>query len=231
MIHPTLSFCIAYNNETSDIKKILKNNLINNHLYAKYIEFAICDFSKKKNLHTWLFKNCRKELKLGYLKYFQADELVEWHDSIAKNRTAIHASKDIIVNIDSGFLIDLESTIHIMKSFIENARTVIHLNSMQEFGHQGHLAVPREYFTLAGGYDESFEPSGYQTIDLLERLRFLGLSISSYQQKNVDYSSFKSSLMNSRYTSAEYNRMLSDNFSKSRNNISNGFLIANDGFI
>ena len=222
----TLSFCLAYNGDIKDAKEILKKSLIYNNIYKKYIEFVICDFSRNNDLYEWIIKNCSEELKIGYLKYFRKDNLVRWHGSIAKNITVSNASKDIIIIVDNGVLIDLKSTIQVMKSFFENNRTVVHIQSAQEITYYGYLAVPKEYFTLVGGFDESFEPVGYQEADLLERLNRLGLNINSYQQKDIDNYSFKLTLNTFGYTSVEYNRMLMSNYKKSRNKILNGFIIS-----
>lgn len=222
---PTLSFCITCNKNIEYIKNTLMYNLYNNKLYQKNIEFIVVNFNRNQSLDTWLIENFEKELNMGYLKYIQAKELINWHESITKNIAATYAANDILVNIDSGFLLEFECTSYIIKTFINNKNGVIHINTLQEKGHLGHLAVSRIFFDLLGGYDESFAPIGYQTIDLLNRLRYLGLNYSRYKQ-NKDYS-LKSTLLTCGYTFAEYNVMLNNNFITSKKNISQGNLIVN----
>ena len=225
MIQPTLSFYIAYNNAIFDVKKTLKQSLSENYVYKGYIEFIIVDFSKETDLDCWLSKNCNDELSSGYLKYFREAALDSWHESIAKNRAATYTSKDVIVNVDCGFIVDFESTTRILKVFINSKNTVVHIKILQEY--LGHIAVPRDFFAFVGGYDESLEPTGFQTIDLFNRLSILGLHLVSYKQNEVYYSSFKSIHFTCGYTNRDYNRMLNNNFIHSKKNLSQGILIAN----
>jgi hypothetical protein len=228
MIQPTLSFCIAHENDMADTEKTLRLNLCNNYIYKEYIEFVIVDFSSEKNLYKWLDENCKEELMSGYVKYFRSEEAVKWHEAIVRNLVAIHASKDIIVSIDSGFILDFETTTCVLKAFMKNRNTAILINTLQKKEHPGHLAVSREYFSFLGGYDESFDPTDVLIMDLFNRLNRFGLTTVSYQQKQVDYSSLKPSSVTCRYTSAEYNRMLNRDFIGSKRNISEGRLIANE---
>jgi hypothetical protein len=175
-----------------------------------------------------LIKNCDKELKSGYLKYYIVNGPDVWNEAISKNIATAHTSKDIIVNIDSGFIVDIECTIFIIKTFMYSKNTIIHIHTQQESGHLGHLAIPRENFVFIGGYNESLEPAGFQSIDLLNRLKKSGLKAISYLQKNVDYSLSKQSTITCGYTYSKYNRMITQNFITSKKNIAQGHLIANE---
>jgi hypothetical protein len=197
-------------------------------LYADSIEFVLVDLSGKNDLYAWLTKNCDEALQSGYLKYYAVDEPTRWHEAIAKNRAVAYTSNEIIVPVDSGFIVDVECTAFILKTFMECKHVVVQIHTQQGKWHPGHLAILQEDFDVAGGYDESLEPVGYHSMDLLNRLKHIGLKNSFYFQNDVDYFEKKPSTLTGGYTYEEYNNTLHQNYITSKRNIAQGCLIANE---
>ena len=90
----------------------------------------------------------------------------------------------------------------------------------------------KKYFEALGGYDESFEPTGHEDHDLIDRAKALGLKYSNVQIEN-----FLHYLSNTTREKAEnctkdrvnYYDLEAKNRARSKHNIANDILRANPG--
>ena len=184
---PTLSFCITCKNRFSQIKQTLPQNLEDNRDHKDMVQFVLVDFGSTDGLQEWIVDNFMHEIDEGYLKYYYTEELKSWHCCIAKNTSHMLADHDVVVNLDCDnftgknggmFLID-----H-MKKFGWKHTIVHQFSNDFKDGSYGRIALSKNNFIQLGGYDESFEPAGYQDIDFLLRAQLMNLDCFNLPDKD-----------------------------------------------
>ena len=230
---PTLSFCITCKNRLHQIQQTLRQNLEDNKIHQKYIEFVLVDFGSTDGLHKWVLSDFQEELDFGYLRYYYTDELPYWHASIAKNTTHWCARNKILVNLDCDNFTGYLGGKFVIEQFYRHRMDVVfHQFSGHSLdGSFGRIAVLRKYFHRIGGYNESFEPMSFQDEDLIVRLKHLGLSYivrtdSTYN--NAIVNTKEEGLVNTG-SSKDYKSMFLYNREMSSQLLAEGILIANDG--
>ena len=174
----TLSFCITCKNRLHQIRQTLPRNLEDNMAYKDVTEFVLVDFGSTDGLQEWVAENFTKEIEDGYLKYYYTEELPSWHTSIAKNTSHILANNHIVVNLDCDNFTGRNGGLFVIESMLKYGwdKTVLHqFGNEYNDGTHGRISLSRSNFLMLGGYDESFEPAGYQDNDFLLRAQLSGL--------------------------------------------------------
>ncbi|GHV40035.1 hypothetical protein FACS1894179_05910 [Bacteroidia bacterium] len=228
----TLSFCITCKNRLHQIKQTLPQNLSDNIAMKGKIDFILVDFGSTDGLQKWIAENFESEIEDGYLKYYYTEELKSWHASVAKNTAHILSQSDILVNLDCDNYTGKNGGEFILKSMIKFGihDTVIHQFS-NKFGDgsYGRIALSKQNFISIGGYDESFEPMGYQDTDLLIRLMVSGIVYIHLGNRR-----YNKAILNNKIKSVEntlsgvsWKEMNLRNFLTSRKNITSGKITAN----
>jgi hypothetical protein len=191
------------------------------------------DFGSKDGLREWVIDSFQSELDSGYLKYYYTEELPHWHASIAKNTAHLCATGNILVNLDCDNYTGPWGGADLMKTFaVLGNRCIVHqFSGKNRDGSYGRIAVANEYFKMIGGYDESFDPMAFQDNDLIDRLMKLGLKYVSYSGDlhNRAIPNTKEEGIAQTNLSKSYMQMLDSNYRKTRLNLSEGRLIANNG--
>ena len=219
---PTLSFCITCKDRFQQISKTLKRNLDDNRLHRDLIEFILVDFGSKDELREWIISNFIDDLKSGYLNYYYTEEQSCWYAPICKNTSHFCAGNDIVVNLDCDNYVGFLGGQFVIRHFIENQNIVFHQFKGDIYdGTYGRISLLKEYFELIGGYDESFEPLGNEDVDLISRLKAIGL----IYEKSSD-ERFCEAIKNPRPVGFEM--MDEINSIKSNTNINEGRIIANN---
>jgi len=230
---PSLSFCITCKNRLHQIRQTLRKNLDDNELHQDFIEFVLVDFDSNDGLCEWIVENFRSELSSGYLKYYYTNKLSLWHASIAKNTAHFCAIGDILVNLDCDNFTGTWGGIYILNAFARNSdHCIVHQFSGNiGDGSYGRIAMKRRYFDRIGGYDESFEPMGYQDHDLIERLLKIGLKYVLCSDPLYNQAIFNTKEESIAHTGSpkNYTQMLETNYNQSILNIAEGYIIANKG--
>ena len=142
----------------------------------------LVDFGSTDGLHEWVKENFVDEMEAGYLKYYYTEELPFWHASIAKNTAHTLAMHRIVVNLDCDNFTGKDGGLFVIDSMLKygHAKTVLHQFSNEPGdGTYGRIAMSKDNFLRLGGYDESFEPAGYQDRDLLLRAQLMGIQCIS----------------------------------------------------
>ena len=198
-----LSFCITCKNRLHQIRHTLRKNLDDNMLCRSFIEFVLVDFGSTDGLKDWVLDNFSQELSSGYLRYYYTDELPFWHASIAKNTAHIHASNHILVNLDCDNYTGYMGGAFVIQTFVKhNFNVVFHQFSGRYYdGSYGRISV-LSMRKLGLTYIRNSHPKYCSAIknDKTEGLRYTG-SIIPYQemlQKNYDKS--KKNLMEGKLT-------------------------------
>ena len=141
------------------------------------IEFVLVDFGSTDGLQEWVAENFVDEIKTGYLKYFYTEELPFWHASIAKNTAHDLANNRIVVNLDCDNFTGKDGGLFVIDNMLKFGidETVLHQFGNKWDGSYGRITMTKSNFLKLGGYDESFEPAGYEDKDLLLRAQLSGL--------------------------------------------------------
>lgn len=225
----TLSFCITCKNRFYQIKETLPKNLSDNKEYKDIVDFVLVDFGSKDGLQEWIAENYEEELTSGYLKYYYTEEMKEWHASVAKNTAHVLASNDIVVNLDCDNFTGINGAKFLLETFCNYGEAMVIHQFSNNFcdGTYGRIALWKNTFIKLGGYNEEFEPAGYQDRDLLIRLAVAGCGILHLNDK--EYCKAIPNLKGAGVTSSfsEWEAMNNRNSILSRKNITSGKLIAN----
>ena len=231
---PTLSFCITCKNRFKQISQTLQRNLEDNKLHQKYIEFVLVDFSSSDGLREWILKDFQQELSTGYLRYYYTEALPYWHASIAKNTAHWCARNDIVVNLDCDNFTGYLGGKFVIEHFYKYRMDIVFHQYSGDVtdGTYGRIAALRKYFHLLGGYNESFEPMSFQDNDLIERMKLFGLNYILKRDKEYNraiVNTKEEGLVNTD-SSNDYRSMFLSNMKLSERLLSEGTLIANNGY-
>ena len=229
---PTLSFCITCKNRFYQVSQTLLQNLDNNRLHKKWIEFILVDFGSIDGLQKWVISNFTDDLKSGYLKYYYTDELLFWHSSIAKNTAHWCAGHDIVVNLDCDNYTGFLGGQYIIRRFLDKNDIVCHQFSGNiPDGSYGRIAILKKFFDSIGGYDESLGPIFFEDVDLINRLRRIGLEYLLLNDKKYckTISNTREESLSNTGSSHDYYTINDLNKKKSAKNIKEGRIKANNG--
>lgn len=231
--NPKLSFCITCKNRIEQIKKTLPLNLSDNNADHQIIEFVLIDFASNDGLKNWITGNFKKELNSGYLKYYYTEKLSDWHASIAKNTAHFYANNDILVNLDCDNYTGYRGGNFVMQQFIKRKNDNIILHQFNNFGDGsfGRISLMKHFFDKIGGYDESFEPMGFQDGDLIRRLQSFGLKYLCLKNQAYNRAEKNTKIESIANTNSDlsWRQMEKINRRKSMENIQNGIIYANNG--
>jgi len=172
-----ISFCITCKNRLHQLSQTLLKNLQDNQADQADVEFILVDFASRDGLKEWVIQNCAYALSTGYLKYYYTSQMDSWECPLAKNTAHWLGTGDILVNLDCDNFTGKNGARYVMDQFeLYGPELILHQSSSQPGdGSFGRISLRREYFHLIGGYNESFNPMGYQDTDLILRSVSLGL--------------------------------------------------------
>lgn len=173
----SLSFCITCKNRIWQLCETLPKNLEDNKKLKSTIEFILVDFDSTDGLSSWIKKEFKRELQEGYLRYYFTKNLRDWHASKAKNTSHLWSTGKFVVNLDCDNYTGINGGEFVLDTFAKHkAPIVLHQFSGDwEDGSFGRISLSKEIFLSIGGYDEAFEPMGWQDIDLMARLWTIGV--------------------------------------------------------
>ena len=228
-MNPTLSFCITCRNRAHQIKQTLAKNLKDNEKLKNCIEFILVDFGSTDGLQEWIITNFEKELDEGYLKYYYTDELKKWHSSIAKNTAHNLANNDIVVNLDCDNFTGTDGGLFVINKMKEyGGNVIIHqFSNNWGDGSYGRIALTKSRFLEIGGYNEDFEPFGYQDVDLILRLWISGSLYMHFADKEYNQAIVNEKKESSDVFEKSWKEMNFQNYRYSFENITSGKIVAN----
>lgn len=233
-----ISFCTAIKNRKFQIEQTLEKNLLDNLDFSEFIEFSVLDCDSSDRVSDWIIENFHEYLQQGYLKLFKIKDFEYWNASIAKNTCHYLSEGEILVNLDCDNYTGKEGAERLYNLFASNKDiNCYHQWCKKEWfgGNYGRISFRRNIFEKLGGYDESFYGMGYQDTDIIKRCS------SMFSESVGEFTSLKhnQSIFNTKNLSIEnltkreidmgfleINRI---NKSKSKHNILNNNLIANNG--
>lgn len=171
-----IAFCITNRNRTQHLKQTLPKNLADNPSSV----FVVLDYNTEDDLLEYLWSAHRDFLESGRLvvyHYFDAPKFRMAHAKNMAHRLGIREGADVLVNLDAdnmtgpgfeGFIVDKlagRGDAFLWSSMVKGVMTR---------GINGRIAVTRQQFLRAGGYDQKFDAWGSDDKDFNIRLRMLG---------------------------------------------------------
>jgi len=160
-----ISVCIPCMNRTYDLKETMPY-IIKAANYSPPVEIVVLDYNSQDDLAEYI-KSVRKVTELSYFKYIGRDY---YHMAHARNLTILSSKGEWIVNFSTD-LIPCEQ-------YFETIRKIIQQDNYLWLRHNnqfiGVIAIKRDEFIDAGGYDERFEFYGKEDKDLIARLERRG---------------------------------------------------------
>lgn len=171
---PLISFCTACHNRAHQLKAVFSANL-GIVLAEPGVQWVILNYNSRDDLHEFLSRRIAKSG--GKIIYLRETSARHWHASVAKNIAHKAADGEIVMNLDCDNFIG--DAVQKIRSAPVPISGVLHLWSGDHGdGTYGRIALSKDQFLTAGGYDERFFPMGYQDTDLLRRLEAKGLNVA-----------------------------------------------------
>ena len=177
-------FCTTVKNRTFHLSETLPQNLADN----PRSKFVVLNYSTQDDLLDYLFSFHKSEIESGRLTVYSHLNQPVFHMSHAKSmamRCGILEGADILVTLDAdnfagrGFEDFIEERFARERNIFLCPR-VVALGTAQvriaPRGVAGRLAIRTQDFIKAGGYDEKYDTWHGEDVDLVARLRRMGLA-------------------------------------------------------
>lgn len=139
------------------------------------VEWVIVNIARDADDAAWAASDAviRSEgadlMRRGWLTYATAT-MPTYHQSVCKNLVARAAHGDFLINLDIDNKISIKDTVQLLGLGEVLDNTLYHgWDGKWGTGTSGMLGLPRAVFHGLGGYNEEFQPYGYDEYDLMQR--------------------------------------------------------------
>ncbi len=171
-------FCITCKGRTQHLSRTLPPNLADN----PKAKFVLLDYNDQDSLAWYLKAEHAKDIASGRLCVYQYKEPVPFQMAHAKNmahRLGILEGGDVLVNLDADNFTGVGFDDYLQDQFSDEnvflwSRMVKEGDGRLPRGISGRIAVTKDTFLLAGGYDEKYNTHSPDDKDFNARLRRLG---------------------------------------------------------
>lgn len=186
MNDPRIVFCITCKGRAQHIRQTLPRNLADNRDYPN-CQFVLLNYSSSDGLMEYVRDHHREAIEDNILKVYTYRTDGPFRMAHAKNmahRLGIAEGADILVNLDADNYTGLGFARHVAWQFREpNIFMAIGkiTPGITPRGLSGRIAVTKEAFIRAGGYDERFNEWSPDDKDFNQRLRRMG-----YEWREID---------------------------------------------
>lgn len=164
-----ISFCTTCMNRLFHLRRTLPPNLRVAADSGLDVEFVLIDYGGTDGLERWVTRRCRDALKSGLLRAYRTDEPTVFRVAHAKNIAHRLAAGDILCNLDADQFLTPSYLLHLTDAFRQERPCVVR----GRLSGWGRVAMQREHFIGAGGYDEWFDGWGCEDLDLCRRAQRL----------------------------------------------------------
>jgi uncharacterized protein (TIGR03032 family) len=191
-------------------------------------QFVLLDYNSPDGLGEWIRQEpvTSRAIASGLLLYVREQNAKTYICPKAKNLAHRMASGDVLVNLDAdNWVADIDAGVR--ETFASGARVVLHARNKDHDGTYGRIGLTREWFHRLGGYDESFEPMGYQDDDLLNRAVAAGLAKFSLACGRLPVRNEWWHKIEMTGTSRSWTEMLMANKAKSDEKLARGEIVRN----
>jgi len=179
----TIAFCTTCKGRTQHLARTLPQNIADN----PDAKFIVLDYNDPGDLAEYLKSKHAADISSGKLVVYQYREPGPFHMAHAKNmahRLGILEGADVLVNLDADNFAGPGFAKYVADQFQLGhaqgldiflwSRMVKEGNQRLPRGVSGRIAVTRDAFILAGGYDEKYDTHSPDDKDFNARLRRIG---------------------------------------------------------
>jgi hypothetical protein len=152
------------------------------------VVFVVLDYNSRDGLADWVQTGMRHEMNLGRLVYYRFTEPTAFRMAHAKNlahRLGLREGADVLVNVDADNFTMPGFVPYLREHFLNDLGSFLWARMIKAGdgdgngtpmarGVSGRIAVTREQFLLAGGYNEKYTMWSPDDTDFKLRLRRLG---------------------------------------------------------
>lgn len=174
-----ISLCTTCMGRLHHIRETLPRNLEGNADNPN-VEFVLIDYNSQDGLEQWVFKTLERHIRSGRLTYWRERASRTYNGPRARNIAACVATGDVIVTVDGDNFTGRDYAKKIMEIFSQDPAICIRSPVWASPDICGRIALRKEDFHKARGYDESFLGWGYDDLDLINRARRLKLRVVEY---------------------------------------------------
>lgn len=174
-------FCTTCKGRTQHLAQTLPQNLADN----PEAQVVVLSYNDQTDLELYLRSNHTADIESGRLVVYQYREPVPFRMAHAKNlahRLGILEGADLLVNMDADNYSGPGFAKYVAEKFTESDRMFMWSRMVKEGrdrlarGISGRIAVTKNGFLMAGGYDEKYETHSPDDKDFNARLRRLGFA-------------------------------------------------------
>jgi glycosyltransferase involved in cell wall biosynthesis len=222
-----ISFCTTCSNRLYQFKQTFADTL-KIILEDPDTEWVILNLNSKDALHEFMLEQIPALPPRVIYARAQSDH--PWHVGVAKNVAHRLARGSILVNLDCdnyiGEMLQLSRA-----KFTPRIQAIHFWSGVLKDGTFGRIAIRRNAFLRLGGYDEAFHPMGYHDADLIERAKATGMSILHIpcSKGSAIWNDKQESMRYCNGSISDWETMNLENTAKSKLNLVNHQLVANEG--
>lgn len=176
---PKIAFCITNKGRTQHLRETLPKNIRDNPGISV---FVLLDYGSDDGLADYILGNHLADLASGKLVYYrtEAERFKMAHAKNVSHRCGILEGADVLVNLDADNLTGegfADYVDHLFERTKSDPQEIFLWSRMikgkMPRGIGGRIAVTRNAFLIAGGYDEKYSTHSPDDKDFLARLRRL----------------------------------------------------------
>lgn len=159
-------------NRLEHIASTLPQNLLDNREYPN-ADFVILNYNSKDDLEKYILDTFRTEIRSGRISYYRTAEPDYFDRSHSRNIAFRLAQGDILCNLDSDNFTGPGFAAYLNVLFC--ASPDIFVSAPPDDNIAGRIAIRRQDYFAARGYDERMKWYGYEDYDMIHRLEAIGL--------------------------------------------------------
>ncbi len=171
-----LSLCTVVMNRKDHLIQTLKRNI---EVTDKFegIDLNVIDYNSTDNLlpelkaQEWFVEACRR----GKLHFYQNRTAQSYHRTLPKNTIHFYAKGEYVVNVDADNFVTEQYLIFCL-NHIKNSKNFFIRPEWSSGDSYGRILCKKSDFVKLGGYDLRFEKYGFEDMNLMQRLKNMGLT-------------------------------------------------------
>lgn len=148
------------------------------------VEIVLLDYNSKDNMESWVKNAFETMIANGKLIYFKTFDPVSFNHSHSKNLAFKLSNGDIVCNINADHYLGNGFVDYIRKQFNNNSNIVLTPLNIYDDNNDflipgdtgGKVCVRKENFIQIKGFDEKMNIYGFEDVDFINRLTFVGVN-------------------------------------------------------
>jgi Glycosyltransferases, probably involved in cell wall biogenesis len=167
-----IAFCITCMNRLEYIRQTLLKNITDNFL-PDDVEFVLLDYNSTDGLEDWV-KTLNEYIDSGMLVYYRTNEPGSYYRSHSRNMAFGLSDAEIVCNLDADNFLGKGFALDAINKF-EKDKNIFYTSDYHAPNVAGRMCVRMEHFLKVRGYNELFTGWGSEDIELVARLKDIGL--------------------------------------------------------